>query len=486
MPVESFMLTGKRTDYHFAIDKYIHHSMWLGNLCDSFNLTKKQKVIKRDFEILSSGINPITKKQLIKENTTGKKRFGIEIVIPKPKTVSLVQVVAFEWDENLAMELMNVDINAYTSLIEFIEKEHVLYRVRSEKYREKIRSNSCITANFMHLFNSSDEQQAHTHWHCVLFPFTKNRNQYYALQNPLIIRSSKLYGALYRSELAKRLITCGYSLRLTDKKYGFFEIEGISDQIKTLFSSRSNEIEKYKLEFKAHYHNAPGYKIAHLAKFKNRQKQSEKDVSKIIRSNVEKLESAGFTFEHMCRLKMNAMTHEPINLAEVIYEIYRKEGEKLFKFSKERILKNIAIRAIVRGTGAYIDEIYKPFQGGDYVEVVKRFINQKIQKNERIQDDSGTRRGVVENYTGGVFELSKRGCQNARRAHEYFDKYCQNLNDAIYIAIDERICIVRSEQNRERGETFGSYSGTETMSEDILFNREDEVWDQPNIVFNPK
>jgi conjugative relaxase-like TrwC/TraI family protein len=467
-----FIILSDRTPYHFDPEKYIHKMMWFGKIAERLGL-KTQEVDVEDFSDLSEGLFPKSKKDVTKKGSCGTRRLGIEIIIMKPKSLSIFYLFILVHNSKIAMILEEIDESALKSLLLFIETEHAFARINKDGQRIYIKTQSALICNFSHIFNANLEP--HWHWHAHLFPFTNCDNNYMALQNRRVIDSQVLYGLLYRSELIKCLVTEGFRVRITDNEMGFFQLDEVSEEIINLFSSRSDEIEENKREFETKYPNASKHTISHLAKFKNRQKQSEKDVSKIIKSNVEKLESAGFTIENLSGLRLKKKIVAPINLAQIIYEIYQKEGEKLFEFSKERILKDIALAVIVQGTGALIEEICTPFQGGDYVEVIKKMIHQQIQTIERKQHVGRNRQRIIEKYTAGVFKLSNRAYKNARRAHEYFDEYCQNFNISVGITIDERLFTLCGGKNGESREAFRSYPGTKTIGEVLLFHRVDEV-----------
>jgi conjugative relaxase-like TrwC/TraI family protein len=445
--------------------------MWFGKIAEQLGL-KTEKISVEDFSRLSNGLHPTMNKQLIKKASTSVRRKGIELVVLKPKSLSIFYLWVLVNDIKTASALEQIDQISLQALLHFIEVEHSYVRVRKDKKRIYIKTQYALMGNFSHLLSAS--QEPHWHWHVWAAPFSNYNGEYLAMQNEHIVKSALLYGLLYRADLMKRLIVEGFRIRNTDNDMGFFELDEVPENIVNLFSSRKNEIEENKREFEVQYLNAPKHTISHLAKFKNRQKHSEKEVSKIIKSNVEKLENSGFTIEHMRSLRLKKTIAAPINLAQIIYEIYQKEGEKLFEFSKERTLKNIALIAIVQGTGAYIEEIHKPFQGGDYVAVCKQFIEQQIKINKRNNYESRTRRRVIEKYTGGVFELSKRGYQNARIAHKHFEQYCQNFNITVGIAIDERLFALCGRENREYRETLGAHSGTKAVREERFF-KHDEV-----------
>lgn len=458
--------------------------MWFGKIADQLGL-KLHEVKQDDFSSLSNGLHPKKNQRMIKKVSTFSRRMGIELVVLKPKSLSILYLWVLHHDKKVALILDRIDQASLQALLKFIEHEHSYVRIRIGPKRTYIKTQAALMANFSHLFNANLEP--HWHWHVVIFPYSAYGEEYFAMQNEHIVKSQILYGLLYRADLMKRLLAEGIKVRVSDKKNGFFQLDEVMQEIIDMFTSRADEIAENKREFQSKYSNAPGYIISNLAKFKNRKKQNEREVGKIITDNVVKLQQSGFTREVVMETKMIIA---PLNMAQIIYQIYQKEGEKLFEFSKERILKKIALTTIVEGIGAYIDEIYKPFQGGNYVDIIKQLINQQIKGTERKQHVSRTRLRVIEKYSGGVFELSKRAYQNARRTHKYFDEYCQDINSAIYIAIDERLFTLCSRESGEYRETLRAYSSAKTMIGESFFNLDDEVGlsqtlDEPKIFQKP-
>jgi conjugative relaxase-like TrwC/TraI family protein len=351
---------------------------------ETFELSP-EKIDAKTFANFTCGVKPIPKSSVSKKKPV-QIRNGDELIVLKPKSMSLFHQCALVWDSKIADQLEEIDYEAFKSLLSFIENEHASARMYKNKERDFHNTKKLLFANFCHLL-TANEQEPHWHWHCVIIPLTENVNkQLYVLQNGLIIRSAMLYGHLYRAQLLKSLRKSGVQIRITDYENCFFEIADIPEVTIKLLSSRSVEINEHKIEYSARYTMASDQKNSYLAKFKDRQNMSERNIEEIIITNVNKIEKSGFTRVMFSKILLLDKDVEALDLPYIIHKIYQKNGEQMFSFSHEWLFLEITKISIQLATGANISEITEQFKGGNYEEVTKKFI--EVQEQKIIKESS--------------------------------------------------------------------------------------------------
>jgi hypothetical protein len=101
-----------------------------------------------------------------------------------------------------------------------------------------------LCARFDHMVSRNQDPQLHSH--CVILNKTMREDgSIRSLEPQEIFKNTIILGQKYRNYLSKNLIEKGYKIKITDKKKGFFEIDGIPANTLKEFSSRREELLKY-------------------------------------------------------------------------------------------------------------------------------------------------------------------------------------------------------------------------------------------------
>lgn len=467
--VELFSIAAARYLYHFNIEKYVHKMFWSGSMMNTFELLP-QKIDVDMFKKFTSGVRP-TLKNSVSIKKPVQIRNGDELIVLKPKSMSLFHHCALIWDTMIANQLEKIDYETLISLLAFIEKEHASARMYKNKERGFYSTKKLLFANFCHLL-TANKQEPHWHWHCVILPFTENDQKIYALQNGLIIRSALLYGFLYRAQLLKTLLKSGIAIRITDYKNGFFEIADVPEATIKLFSSRSLEIKKHKNEYSARYTMASDQKTSYLAKFKDRLNTSELNIVEIIKTNVNKIEKSGFSREMFSKIIFSDRDVESLDLPFIIHKIYQKNGEQIFSFSHEWLFHEIAKISIQLKAGANISEITEPFKGGNHVEVTKKFI--EIQKQKIIEGELHAHKkrnhefGIVAGNAKLHYENTRRVTKKSRTASRYFEQNYFILDDTTSWPVYERLLNLQHRESGSNRDKLGAFASTKTVGDNVF------------------
>lgn len=223
--------------YEDGVDDYyskeVDASQWQGKGAASLHLTGE--ISQTDFTRLLTGEVVGDEVRSSSVRLDSDKRLGIDLTFSAPKSISLQALVHGD------VELIRAHDRAVASVLERIEGQAEARR--KEKGVSYVESTgNLIVAKFRHETNRETDPQLHTH--AVVLNLTQRSDgAWRTLKNDNIIKNSKYYGALYRSELAIECQKLGYGIRLENN--GLFELSHISrDQI-SAFSQRSTQVEAY-------------------------------------------------------------------------------------------------------------------------------------------------------------------------------------------------------------------------------------------------
>ncbi len=138
-------------------------------------------------------------------------------------------------------------------------------------------ANGLVAAGFRHLTSRDQDPQLHTH--CILANMTRNRaGEWRSVEPTEIRRNVRLIGAVYRQELAQRLLARGFAIEATMiGGVPGFEIAGYGRAFVDAFSSRRREILAWLDE-----HGLPwSAALTQQAALITRRKKTDRDVDEL-------------------------------------------------------------------------------------------------------------------------------------------------------------------------------------------------------------
>jgi conjugative relaxase-like TrwC/TraI family protein len=220
-------------DYYTEED---HKGLWEGKGAALLDLSGG--VDRETFKKLLDGVLPNgqqVRKRMTHKQGSGKEsapRLGIDFTFSAPKSVSIAALL------NNDAAIVRAHDDAVRSAIAMLESR-ALARKKVKGVSHRQRTGNLVVAAFRHDLSRSQDPQLHTH--AVVMNLTRREDgQWVALTNDEMLKSVKLIGAYYRSQLAQNLRKEGYALRTTRDG---FEMSSVSDQAIDIFSKRSKAIE---------------------------------------------------------------------------------------------------------------------------------------------------------------------------------------------------------------------------------------------------
>jgi conjugative relaxase-like TrwC/TraI family protein len=168
------------------------------------------------------------------EDIAANRRIFYDFTFSPPKSVSLVALVA--GDERI--------LDAHARAVRSALKEFEAFAAT----RVRAKNSVCdrMTGNFVASLFTHDTSRAldpHVHTHCIVFnaTFDPKEKRWKALQNHELLRARKFAENAYYHELARELRSFGYGIR--NHARGYFQIDGVSDELCNRFSKRHAEID---------------------------------------------------------------------------------------------------------------------------------------------------------------------------------------------------------------------------------------------------
>jgi conjugative relaxase-like TrwC/TraI family protein len=191
---------------------------------------------KEVFFALCENVMPGTGQPLT-PRTDEERTVGYDINFHCPKSVSIVHVLSGDDHILKAVE------KSVTATMKEIEADSRT-RVRLNGQYEDRHTGELVWAEFTHQTARPVESlppDPHLHSHCFVFNVTwdNEEQRFKAGQFRDIMYDLPYYKARFDKRLSDELIKLGYSIRKTDKS---FEIEGVPQKVKDLFSKRTDEI----------------------------------------------------------------------------------------------------------------------------------------------------------------------------------------------------------------------------------------------------
>ena len=242
-------LNSKQAAAYFDPDNYYLESevRWMGGMSRDFGLAEKIKLsemnreeFKRQFENVLNGYSPDRSERLIesagrqRKDGTSLHRSGIDLTFSAPKSVSILACQDKRLEEAFQ--------RALSETVSHIEKGYIQTRHKTGKgdmYFEQ--TSKSLIASFEH--RCSRELDPQLHAHCVVMNMTKSKNgQTMAMLNDKLYQNKMYFGQFFRNELAAEIKNLGYSVEVTDRQKGFFEIKGVSQEIIETFSKRREAV----------------------------------------------------------------------------------------------------------------------------------------------------------------------------------------------------------------------------------------------------
>ncbi len=164
-------------------------------------------------------------------------RAATDYTFSAPKSVSIASLIQKD------QRVIRAHDQAVTTALTVLESRYAQTRVRRGLgIRERVQTSSLIAATFRH--ETSREQDPQLHTHCVVINATQLPDgRWQSMANEEVMNNKKLLGEIYQNELAVQLRKLGYEI--APQGNGLFECKAYEQPLLDLFSTRTQQIEKY-------------------------------------------------------------------------------------------------------------------------------------------------------------------------------------------------------------------------------------------------
>lgn len=164
-------------------------------------------------------------------------RAATDYTFSAPKSVSIASLIQKD------KRVIRAHDQAVTRALNVLESRYAQTRVRrGPGIRERVQTGNMIAATFRH--ETSREQDPQLHTHCVVMNATQLADgRWQSMANEEVLNNKKLLGEIYQNELAVQLRQLGYEIE--PQGNGLFECKGYEEPLLDLFSTRTQQIEKY-------------------------------------------------------------------------------------------------------------------------------------------------------------------------------------------------------------------------------------------------
>ena len=315
-----------------ANSKYITESEWFGKGAEQLDLSGK--ITREDFLSILEGRLP-NGEELGKTNSQGEREHapGIDMTFSAPKSVSIAAEVLRD------SRVIKAHNESVKTTLRYVESNFMQTRVKvtGEVHKDKV--NNMIASLFTQ--HESREQDPQLHTHCVIANAVQKENGDWRSAFLKDNFDHKLFlGAVYRAELAVRLQKLGYEIENQGGK-GFFELKEIPKELREVFSTRANEINKIAKELGV----SDAVSKSEITKLTQKSKEPTeyKDLQDRWQKTYEKFDLKIEKPKADKSLKVDSANQ----VKEAVSYAIGHMAERQTVFTKEEILKN----AVIQGMG---------------------------------------------------------------------------------------------------------------------------------------
>jgi len=370
---------------------------WYGEGAKELGLTGEVK--SKDFRNLLSGHSPDGKEKLVQNAGVDNRQSSWDLTFSAPKTVSVAWSQS-EGEQRKAFQ--EVHGQAVQAALNYLEDEAaVTRRGKGGEIKEKA---SLAVATFEHGTSRAQDPNLHTHA-LVMNVAVREDGTTGTLQSKDLFQSKMAAGAVYRAELAKG-IEQDNRLGFETKKYrSWFEIEGVSGELKDEFSKRRKDVEAALEE--AGMKGAKASKIAALNTRESKEEISRENLFSDWRETGEKL---GFSTRELGELKGEIpKRNEEAEKLEAFNNSVQKLTDSKAHFSRRDLVRAVAEEAQGRGLGA--EEVFQTIaeqikNNDNIVELGRVSGEQRFSTKEMLALEKGMIDGVERSKHSG-FKLLK-------------------------------------------------------------------------------
>jgi conjugative relaxase-like TrwC/TraI family protein len=220
---------------------------------------------------LMEGRHPVSGEFIRRAGADGRRAGGIDLTFSAPKSVSVVWALGAE-DQRAGVQLAHG--RAVSRALEHLRTEVPVVR-EGAGGQVVSTAGDVLAAEFRHTTARGVEgggaPDPQLHSHVVVTGVVRQDGQFAAVASRPLFRAARELGAFYRGALAEELQQQGYTVVAGAGRDGrYFEVAGISENVREALSGRSREVWLAAERFRARYGRAPERDELRNVKLENR------------------------------------------------------------------------------------------------------------------------------------------------------------------------------------------------------------------------
>jgi conjugative relaxase-like TrwC/TraI family protein len=273
--LESRTVAPSRGDYYLspAGEPTEAPGVWhmLDETRQSLGLEAGETVRAEQLVALMEGRHPVSGEFIRRAGADGRRASGIDLTFSAPKSVSAVWALGSE-DQRAGVELAHG--RAVSRALEHLRREVPVVR-EGAGGQVVSTAGDVLAAEFRHTtargVQGGGAPDPQLHSHVVVTGVVRQDGQFAAVASRPLFRAARELGAFYRGALAQELQQQGYEVVAGTGRDGrYFEIAGISENVRDALSGRSREVWLAAERFRARYGRAPERDELRNVKLENR------------------------------------------------------------------------------------------------------------------------------------------------------------------------------------------------------------------------
>jgi conjugative relaxase-like TrwC/TraI family protein len=221
---------------------------------------------------LMEGRHPVSGEFIRRAGADGRRAGGIDLTFSAPKSVSAVWALGSE-QQRAGVEVAHG--KAVSRALEHLRGEIAVVR-KGAGGRVLSPAHDVLAAEFRHTtargVAGGEAPDPQLHSHVVVTGVVRQDGEFAAVASRPLFRAARELGAFYRGALAEELQQQGYTVVAGTGRDGrYFEVAGISENVRDALSGRSREVWLAAERFRARYGRAPERDELRNVKLENRQ-----------------------------------------------------------------------------------------------------------------------------------------------------------------------------------------------------------------------
>ncbi len=273
--LESRTVAPSRGDYYLSTAGEPTEAPGIWHMLDetrqTLGLEAGEAVRAEQLVALMEGRHPVSGEFIRRAGADGRRAGGIDLTFSAPKSVSAVWALGSA-DQRAGVELAHG--RAVSRALEHLRAEVPVVR-EGAGGRVLSTAGDVLAAEFRHTtargVSGGGAPDPQLHSHVVVTGVVRQDGQFAAVASRPLFRAARELGAFYRGALAEELQQQGYAVVAGTGRDGrYFEVAGISEDVREALSGRSREVWLAAERFRAGYGRAPERDELRNVKLENR------------------------------------------------------------------------------------------------------------------------------------------------------------------------------------------------------------------------